>query len=73
MTKIGTARHGTVSINVTNGGIPALRLVKWHAPHQKIECTDEAGAAVMVPLSEINLDHDLLSSLNAPTVAALAR
>jgi hypothetical protein len=74
-TKVGTAQNGTLSISVPNGGIPALRLVKWHAPHFRVECTDDAGATHTLPLSDIDLDHDKLASLNTPPrpLAALAR
>lgn len=69
-TKVGTARNGTLTLDIPNGGIPALRLVKYHAPNVRIELTDDQGTTLLVPLGEISLAHDLLAGLNASKTAA---
>lgn len=65
MTMVGTTRHGALKLNVPPGGIPAMRLLKWHAPDLRVECTDDKGAIIMLPLSDIDISHDAIAQLNA--------
>lgn len=72
MTRVGTARHGEVNLNVRKGGIPALRLLQWHAPDFKVECTDDKGEAIFLPLGDIDLKHESLNRLSKPPVTPRA-
>jgi len=72
-TRVKTERNGVLFINIPPGGIPALRLVQYHASEIRFELTDEAGTAFLVPLGEISLKHDVMASLNGSTAAAPVR
>ena len=72
-TRVKTERNGVLFLNIPPGGIPALRLVQYHATEVRFELTDEAGTAFLVPLGEISLKHDVMAGLNSPATAALTR
>lgn len=61
---VGTAKHGNVTLAVLPRAIPSLRLLSWHAPDFRVECTDESGAMLMLKLSEIDISHVTLERLN---------
>lgn len=72
MTRVGSRHHGDLNMNVRKGGIPALRLLQWHAPEFRIECTDDLGATVILPLGDIDLKHESLDRLSQPPVTPRA-
>lgn len=72
-TRVKTERNGVLLLNIPPGGIPALRLVQYHASEIRFELTDEAGTAFLIPLGEISLKHDVMASLNGSTTAAPTR
>lgn len=49
--------------DMSNAGMPALRLLAHHAPRQMFACVDGSNT-VLVPLGELNLDHDSITSAN---------
>lgn len=65
VTVVATAKHGTLTLNAPCSAIPALRIVKWHAPEMRVECTDDHGGILMLPLSSVDLSHESLRELNA--------
>lgn len=66
---VSTTRYGTLNINVPPGGLPSLRLLKWHAPDLRVECTDEKGVTILVPLLDIDISHEKVSALNSARLA----
>ena len=66
VTRVGSRSHGELNLNVRKGGIPALRLLQWHAPEFRVECTNDIGATVILPLGDIDLKHESLDRLSQP-------
>lgn len=64
MTMVRTPQ-GALKLNTPTAGIPALRLLLWHAPEQRVELTDERGGIHHLPLKDIDLSHDGIAKLNA--------
>lgn len=62
---VGTAKHGNVTLAVLPRAIPSLRLLSWHAPDFRVECTNAGGATLMLRLSELDITHATLDRLNA--------
>lgn len=62
---VGTAKHGNVTLAVLPRAIPSLRLLSWHAPDFRVECTDKSGATLMLRLSELDITHVTIDRLNS--------
>lgn len=64
MTMVGTP-NGPLKLSVPTSGVPALRLLRWHAPDQKMELSDERGGVHAFPLKDLDLSHEGIGKLNA--------
>lgn len=62
------AGHAQLTMLVPLSGIPALRLLKSHAPGLRVECLDYKGNTVLVPLEHLDLSHESLRGLNARAI-----
>jgi hypothetical protein len=49
---------------MTQGAVPAMKLVVHHAPHQRIEVLVDGKFPFLVPLADLEWDHASLSKLN---------
>lgn len=68
MVTVSAVGHARLTLLVMSSGIPALRLLKSHAPGLRVECLDWKGNTVLVPLEHLDLSHESLRALNARAV-----
>ena len=64
MTMVRTPQ-GSLTLKVPHSGIPALRLLQWHAKDLMLELENDKGEPVLVPLGKIDLAHESIAKLNA--------